>query len=236
VPSILASQVAARGNMIKLALNLQKYRLDVNLIKRRASDIPEPLLPKLTDIANARAGNKVSRYFRHIFEHKNIRRILGTNLTLMFIATTFLPVKADALQGNVDQTIISPTPVITTTERVIQYPIDPIKITQGYRLFHPGIDLDGTTGDSVRPIKAGTVEAISMSKYNYGYAIIINHGNELTSLYAHLSKILVVEGEGVTTNTTIGRVGSTGHSTGDHLHLEIRDHGVPINPLAVLPR
>ncbi len=222
--------------MIKLALNLPKHRLNFSLTKRRASEIGEPLLPRLTDITNIRVGNKVSRYFRHVFEHKNIKRVLGTNLALMFIATTFLPVNASALETNSDQTIITPTPVLTTNERVVQYPVDPIKITQGYKLFHPGLDLDGTTGDPVRPIKAGKVEAISRSKYNYGYAIIINHGDELTSLYAHLSKILVAEGEEVTTNTIVGRVGSTGHSTGDHLHLEIRDHGRPINPYLVLPR
>lgn len=225
-----------RGSMIKLALNLPKHRLNLSLTKRRASEIDEPLLPRLSDVANIRVGNKVSRYFRHIFEHKNIKRLLGTNLALMFIATSFLPVKASALDAGSDQAIISPTPVLTTTERVVQYPIDPIKITQGYKLFHPGVDLDGTTGDTIRPIKAGTVEAISRSKYNYGYAIIINHGDELTSLYAHLSKILVAEGDAVTTNTTIGKVGSTGHSTGDHLHLEVRDHGRPINPFVVLPR
>jgi len=228
--------VAVRGLMIKLALNLPKHRLNLSLTKRRASDIDEPLLPRLTDVANIRAGNKVSRYFRHVFEHKSLRRVLGANLALMFIATSFLPVNANALEGVGDQAIISPTPVLTTTERVVQYPIDPIKITQGYKLFHPGLDLDGTTGDAVRPIKAGVVEAISRSKYNYGYAIIINHGNELTSLYAHLSKILVAEGEDVTTNTIIGKIGSTGHSTGDHLHLEVRDHERPINPYFVLPR
>jgi murein DD-endopeptidase MepM/ murein hydrolase activator NlpD len=222
--------------MIKLALNLQKYRLDINLIKRRPSDIAEPLLPKLADITKARAGNKISRYFRHIFEHKNIKRVLGANLALMFIATTFMPVTTNALENGGDPAIITPTTVLTTVERTVQYPVDPVKITQGYKLFHPGIDLDGTTGDSVRPIKAGKVEAISRSKYNYGYAIIVNHGDGLTSLYAHLSKILVVEGDEVTTNTTIGKLGSTGRSSGDHLHLEIRDNGSPINPLLVLPR
>jgi len=118
----------------------------------------------------------------------------------------------------------------------IQYPVEPVKITQGFGFFHPGIDLDGLTGDKIRPIKSGVVEAVSYSKYTYGNAIIVNHGDDLTSLYAHLSKIDVSEGDSVTTDTVIGEMGATGHASGDHLHLEIRDSGRAINPFTILPR
>ena len=82
---------------------------------------------------------------------------------------------------------------------------------------------------------AGIVEAIDQSKYAYGNAILINHGNEITSLYAHLSKIEVGVNQEVTIETEVGKMGATGHASGDHLHLEIRDHGKPINPLSLLP-
>jgi murein DD-endopeptidase MepM/ murein hydrolase activator NlpD len=64
---------------------------------------------------------------------------------------------------------------------------------------------------------------------------LINHGSDITTLYAHLSKIFVEPNQEVTTDTVIGEMGATGHALGDHLHLEIRDTGKPINPLTVLP-
>lgn len=135
-----------------------------------------------------------------------------------------------------EDTVIEETTTPLTTKRVVQYPVAEVKITQGYRLFHPGLDLDGVTGDAVRPIKDGRVEAISLSKFAYGNAIILDHGEGTTSLYAHLSKIYVLEGQDVTTNTVIGEMGASGRSSGDHLHLEIRKDGRPINPYFVLPR
>lgn len=135
-----------------------------------------------------------------------------------------------------DNTVIEEANTPLTTKRVIQYPVDDVKVTQGYRLFHPGLDLDGVTGDAIRPIKDGRVEAVSLSKLAYGNAIILDHGEGITSLYAHLSKIYVLEGQAVTTNTVIGEIGASGRAFGDHLHLEVRDEGRPINPYTVLPK
>jgi murein DD-endopeptidase MepM/ murein hydrolase activator NlpD len=205
------------------------------LTKRRASAEDKPLLPDFEDIKNTKSGNKVSRYFRHIFEHKNIKKVLGANLAVALIATSFMPAKIN-VEAATDQNIIAEATGPFTTERVVQYPVGKISITQGFKVFHPGLDLDGITGDPIKPIKKGVVEAISRSKFAYGNAIIINHGDNITSLYAHLSKIFVSEGDEVTTNSVIGEMGATGRSFGDHLHLEVRDNGVPINPYLVLPR
>jgi len=172
---------------------------------------------------------KISRYFRHIFEHKNMRKILGTNLALILVASSFMPNDVFA-NAEAEENIIVEASVPLTTERSAQFPVEKV------RIFHPGIDLDGLTGDLIRPIKNGVVEEISSSKYAYGNAIVINHGSEITSLYAHLSKIFVQEGQEVTTNTVIGQMGATGRAYGDHLHLEIRDHGRAINPMTILPR
>ncbi|HJX59360.1 MAG TPA: M23 family metallopeptidase [Patescibacteria group bacterium] len=221
--------------MIKITLNLPKYRLHLSLAKRRGGSVEEPLFPEFETIKNFRAGNKISRYFRHIFEHKDIRKLLGTNLALVLIASSFAPTNVFA-DAEAEQNVVGEASTPLVTERSAQYPTESVRITQGYRLFHPGIDLDGETGDPIRPIKAGRVEAISRSKYAYGNAVVIDHGNKITSLYAHLSKILVVEGQEVTTNTVIGEMGATGRASGDHLHLEIRDHGVAVNPITILPR
>ncbi len=221
--------------MTKLSIDLLKYRLNLHLVKRRGEPIDEPLLPSFEEIKNTRSGNKFSRFFRHIFEHKSIKKILGTNLALMVIASSFIPTYASYSGDEADYTVIEQK-VELNTEHGIQYPVEKVKITQGYRFFHPGIDFDGLTGDSIKPIKGGVVEALQFSKYAYGNAVLIDHGNKVESLYAHLSKIYVNEGQEVTKDTVLGTMGATGRASGDHLHLEVHDHGIPINPLTILPR
>ncbi|OGM77228.1 hypothetical protein A2210_02645 [Candidatus Woesebacteria bacterium RIFOXYA1_FULL_40_18] len=221
--------------MTKLSIDLLKYRLNLHLVKRRKDAFEEPLLPSFEEIKNTRSGNKFSRFFRHIFEHKNIKKILGTNLALMVLASSFVPTYASYSGDEADYAVVEQK-VELNTEHGIQYPVEKVKITQGYRFFHPGIDFDGLTGDPIKPIKGGIVEALQFSKYAYGNAVLIDHGNKVESLYAHLAEIYVKEGQEVTKDTIIGTMGATGRASGDHLHLEVHDHGIPINPLTVLPR
>lgn len=223
--------------MKKLSLELPKYRLNVSLTltKRRKPLISEPIIPTPKQLKKYRAGGMFSRFFRYIFEHKSIRKILGANIAFLAIASNAINGNAAYDFGGENEPVVSASAIQLITEKSAQYPINLVKISQGYRFFHPAIDFDGETGDSVFPIKPGVVEAIQFSRYAYGNAILLNHGNQITSLYAHLSKINVVEGQEVALTTEIGEVGSTGRSTGSHLHLEIRDHGIPLNPLTVLP-
>lgn len=95
--------------------------------------------------------------------------------------------------------------------------------------FHAGIDLAAPQGTDVLACKSGTV---STTGYNgtYGNYIILLHSGKKTSLYAHLSEILVRKGEIVSTGQTIGLVGTTGASTGPHLHFEVRENGNPEDP------
>jgi murein DD-endopeptidase MepM/ murein hydrolase activator NlpD len=184
-----------------------------------------------------RVGNIYHKFLRHIFEHKTTKKLLGANIALAILGTSFIPqnyIKDTTLvQDGEMASISSETPIHTTIGS--QFPVENISISQGYRFFHPGIDLDGVTGDVIRPIKNGIVEKIEYSRIGYGNHVIVNHGNGLESLYAHLSKVDVAEGQNVTTDMKLGEMGATGRSSGDHLHLEIRDHGAPINPLSVLP-
>lgn len=94
---------------------------------------------------------------------------------------------------------------------------------------HTGLDIATSSGTGIRPISSGTVTFASY-KGTYGNLIIIDHGNGVQSYYAHCSAIYVSVGESVSTDTVIGAVGSTGNSTGPHLHLEIRINGTPVNP------
>jgi len=135
-----------------------------------------------------------------------------------------------------EQNIVTTEVINTVTEIGTRFPVEGVKVTQGYKYFHPGIDFDGLTGDPIYPIMNGRVKAISRSRFAYGNAILVEHGSALESLYAHLSKIYVKEGDRVDIKTPIGEMGATGRATGDHLHLEVRDNGRPISPYSVLPK
>ncbi len=205
-------------------------------ISRQSVQATEPFLLTLAMLRRVRSGNKLSRLGRIIFERKNIRRILGSNLAVAVIATSLIPTTTSAEALEAEPTIITENSVNLSTERAVAFPVRKIILTQGYRLFHPGLDLDGVTGDTINPIMDGEVTDIQYSRFAYGNAIIIAHTNGLESLYAHLSKIEVKKGDKVTTLTKIAEMGSTGHSSGDHLHLEVRKNGHPVNPFTVLPR
>lgn len=111
-------------------------------------------------------------------------------------------------------------------------------ITSGYGerwgRMHTGIDIDCVTGAPIRASKAGTVVSASYDSSGYGYHVIIDHGGGFASLYAHASE-LYVSGGSVQQGETIAACGSTGASTGDHLHFEIRVNGSPQDPMAYLP-
>ena len=165
-----------------------------------------------------------------------MRRLIGSQIAVFVIATSLTPANASSNFEATESVIISTSEVNIKTEGHIQYPLETVKVNQGFFFFHPGVDLEGKTGEPVRPVMAGTVVAIQHSGFAYGNAILIRHGDSFSSLYAHLSKILVSEDQKVDLNTVIGEVGSTGRSSGDHLHLEIRENGRPTNPLSMLPK
>ncbi len=99
--------------------------------------------------------------------------------------------------------------------------------------YHPGIDFKGSLGDQVKCTASGKVIFAGWFG-GYGNCVRIQHGNNLETLYGHLSKITVKEGQSVNVGDVVGAVGSTGHSTGAHLHYEVRKNGKPINPVNFL--
>ena len=100
----------------------------------------------------------------------------------------------------------------------------------GLRRAHTGIDLAAPTGTPVFATARGTVTAASWQG-GYGLLVAVSHGAGLQTRYAHLSRIAVYPGQSVKAGDLIGHVGSTGRSTGPHLHYELRQNGQALNPL-----
>ena len=98
---------------------------------------------------------------------------------------------------------------------------------------HPGLDLPAPTGTPVKAVAPGYVAWVKVGR-QYGNYIMIIHANGTATLYAHLSRTDVEPDQFVARGKVIGAVGSTGLSTGPHLHFEVRKNGIPTNPLNYL--
>lgn len=108
-------------------------------------------------------------------------------------------------------------------------------MTQYFSWYHPGIDVANRSAPGVAAGDGGTVMVAGWpDSSGYGNRVVIDHGNGYTSLYAHMSNIYVSAGQTVSRGQLIGQMGSTGRSTGTHLHLEIRYKGIALNPLSIL--
>ena len=149
-----------------------------------------------------------------------------------------LEAKAEGLRRRIiaAQAQRSVTSLGTSTQGFI-WPLNgPVTSGYGYRWgrLHAGIDISGYTGQAIVAAKSGVViEAGSMG--GYGNATVIDHGGGIATLYAHQTSISVGTGQRVSQGDVIGTVGSTGYSTGPHLHFEVRVYGSPQNPMNYLP-
>lgn len=103
-----------------------------------------------------------------------------------------------------------------------------------FQAFHTGLDIAGKRGDPITPFMKGKVIYTGEISWGFGKHIIIDNGNNITSIYAHLDKILVAKDQEVKPGDIIGSEGSTGWSTGPHLHFETRVFGIPVNPRVFL--
>ncbi len=100
----------------------------------------------------------------------------------------------------------------------------------GTRRFHAGIDIGAGYGSAVVAAGTGTIVFVGM-KGGYGNTVIVDHGGGIATLYAHQSQLAVGSGESVRRGEVVGYVGSTGYSTGPHLHFEVRVNGTPVDPM-----
>ena len=105
-----------------------------------------------------------------------------------------------------------------------------------YGAGHPGIDIAAGEGSPVYAAETGVVIVLGNDETGYGNVIQIDHGNGYLTVYAHLSEIGVKICQGVSAGQWIGAAGSTGNASGTHLHFEVIQDGLSVNPWLVLPK
>jgi len=124
--------------------------------------------------------------------------------------------------------------LIDTLKRIHFVPPFKNYVTCGFgprrRIFHFGTDIKLQKGDSVLAAFDGIIRVTKFDRRGYGNAIVIRHSQGLETIYGHLSKVLVITNQRVRAGELIGFGGNTGHSTGAHLHFEVRYHGEPFDP------
>lgn len=126
--------------------------------------------------------------------------------------------------------LLWPVPSYSRISSNYGYRIHPI---YGTKRLHAGVDLAAPYGSAILAAEAGTVTTATFGS-GYGYYVVISHGGGLATLYGHCSSLLVKAGDKVTRGQTIAKVGSTGASTGNHCHFEVRINGSTTDPMAYL--
>ena len=119
------------------------------------------------------------------------------------------------------------------------YPTNSRRVSAGYPnyssgRYHGGVDFPVPKGSPIYASASGTVIIAKRLNYSYGHYLVVDHGNGLSTLYAHNSKLLVGVGDHVNKGQVIARSGSTGNSTGPHCHFEVRVNGTRVNPFNYL--
>lgn len=185
-----------------------------------------------------RGRHFISRWVRRIAERPFFHRLVGFTILLGVFCFTILTPQTLAYVETVQTANVVPTRVVfeeVITRNTFQWPLKNYNISQNFSWHHWGFDLTASEGTPLYPIAKGKVIEVGSTLLGYGNYLVIDHQNGHQSLYAHLSKVEVKNGDEIDVDQIIGRVGHTGWATGNHLHLEIHAKGVPLDPLEVLP-
>jgi hypothetical protein len=155
-------------------------------------------------------------------QREKVKNILQVDLSFLLGMEPDIPSGWTPVEGSLKW----PAPGINTITSPFGYRIDPVN---GNGSFHTGVDIAAPMGTPVHAAADGVVAATGWMG-NFGNAVYIEHGDMVT-IYAHLSQIVVQRGQQVKAGDVIAYSGSTGKSTGPHLHFEVRVHGQPVNPI-----
>jgi len=179
-----------------------------------------------------REGSKVSRFFRVLLEGQ----ALGKQKMRIWLMVGGLWLAGVPLSRNASIAKIEPNlaiEAVTVTESSFQNPLGLAQYqkSQHFGFLHPGVDMAADKGTAVWAVAQGEVVEVKTGGWSgYGNVVWVEHYPGQVSLYAHLDKVLVKEGQEVDKGSVLGTVGDTGWSTGNHLHFQISENGVWMNP------
>lgn len=181
--------------------------------------------------------NRLSRLLSHKLEGKSVAELVGIPLAGIAFAAAVVVPQTEAGFASTELYFDSRE---TTVNAVVaparfRWPFPTFGISTFFSFGHPGLDLTSPKGTPVYPIGDGKVILTATILNGYGKHVIVEHPDKMISLYAHLSSIKVENGQHVTKETELGGVGATGWATGNHLHMEIYQKGVALNPMEILP-
>jgi len=188
---------------------------------------------------NSEEGSGLGIFLRWLFRKRkfDFKQLIGINLAgFAFFAAIIVP-QSQSVMSNLELSLKTTRQVIAVENSAspFQWPLKSFGISQDFSAFHPAMDLTDPCGTPIYPIANGTVQWIKYDAFGYGYHLLVSHDNNVGSLYAHMAKIIVNEGQHVNKFTQLGEIGLTGHTTGCHVHVEVYVDGQATNPLDVLP-
>lgn len=187
---------------------------------------------KQKDSANASKLSIIEKYSTELGELKQTEEAVSTLYEKKKV------VKKVTVSSTTINSAITPSNKKTNIGIAFAYPVASPNISSGFGSrwgrTHKGIDFAASTGTNIYASAGGTVTFAGWNSGGYGYLVIISHGNGVQTYYAHCSSVLCSVGQQVSQGQLIAKVGSTGRSTGAHLHFEIRLNGVAYNPALYL--
>jgi len=161
--------------------------------------------------------------------------VLGLPLLLALAVTAALARPGEGSSLNMNAARPMPFWVVTQSYGCTGLGIEPARGDCPH--FHFGIDLAAPAGMPVRAVLTGQAEVFPPSGYGGGYGlhVVVRHGNGVETMYAHLADVVIGQGQVVSAGAVVGHEGSSGMSTGPHLHFEVREAGVAVDPTRIFP-
>lgn len=177
---------------------------------------------------------KNSLYKWKIFKRNTDRKAIGTQFAGLAMALSLVTMPTHAFDYNMAQAKQDEvlTQIVITTNSLYSFPLEKtLGMSQNYHGVHPGVDLRAPVGTKVLSMAEGTIIEVGDMLVGYGHFVRIAHKGTVSSLYAHLDKVVVKSGQKVQRGQSLGTVGMTGWTTGPHLHFEVHSGEKAANPL-----
>ncbi len=235
--SSIAQNFGISTETVLWANNLSKYSLikpGQNLTILPTSGISHKVASgdNLNKIATKYKANKEKIIeFNKIVDDSDIQ--VGQTLIIPEGQPYYEPVKSTTSLASIKK-IFKPSHVTVSSGKKMAWPTYARRISQYFNWRHRGLDIDGEFGDPIWAADDGVVSKVAYLKYGYGYHVIVDHGGGKSTLYAHFQKIYVQQGQHVARGDVLGEMGSTGYSSGSHLHFEVRFGYNKYNPLSYI--